>query len=124
MTKPFHELTERLRREQILMEQDHCCARCGLDKWLENLIPLELEHKDGNNKNNERSNLELLCSNCHALTDTWRGRNKNGSKNISDEELLAALKSSPSIRQGLLKLGLSGKGNNYSRANRLLSLNP
>lgn len=51
------------------------CNKCGLDKWLGKPIPLELEHKDGNHKNNQLTNLELLCPNCHALTPTYRGKN-------------------------------------------------
>ncbi len=53
--------------------------RYGKDKlslWLNKPIPLELHHKDGDNTNNELDNLELLCPNCHALTDNYRGRNK------------------------------------------------
>ena len=53
------------------------CARCG---WGEiniytNKIPLEVEHIDGNYKNNSESNLILLCPNCHSLTSTYKGAN-------------------------------------------------
>ena len=51
------------------------CERCGLKEWQGFGIPLELHHKDGNKKNNDLSNLEILCPNCHALTDTYRGKN-------------------------------------------------
>jgi len=37
---------------------------------------LELDHIDGNNKNNTLKNLRWLCPNCHSMTSTWRGRNK------------------------------------------------
>lgn len=54
------------------------CSRCG---WGEtnpytNKIPLEVEHIDGNHKNNRPENLTLLCPNCHSLTKTYRGANK------------------------------------------------
>ena len=52
------------------------CSSCSLVKWLSGKIPLELDHIDGDNSNNELSNLRLLCPNCHALTDTYRGKNK------------------------------------------------
>jgi len=45
-----------------------------LREWLGQPIPLELDHKDGNHSNNDLSNLRLLCCNCHAQTDNWRGR--------------------------------------------------
>ena len=52
------------------------CSSCSLTTWLTGKIPLELDHIDGNNSNNQLSNLRLLCPNCHALTDTYRGKNK------------------------------------------------
>ena len=75
---PFDELKWSDKRIKIYHEQDGKCNRCRNNKWQGENIPLELEHKDGNNINNDRNNLELLCPNCHALTDTWRGRNKKG----------------------------------------------
>lgn len=54
------------------------CMKCG---WCErnkftNLIPIELEHIDGDFLNNKVENLELLCPNCHSLTKTYKGANK------------------------------------------------
>lgn len=52
------------------------CSRCSCDgNWQGGIIKLELDHIDGDNKNNEISNLRYLCPNCHALTDTYRGKN-------------------------------------------------
>ncbi len=55
------------------------CARCGWGKInpYTNKIPLEVEHIDGNYKNNDEDNLILLCPNCHALTSTYKGANLN-----------------------------------------------
>lgn len=55
--------------------KEHRCECCGLSEWLGNPIPLELHHKDGNRYNNTLDNYELLCPNCHALTDSYRGKN-------------------------------------------------
>ena len=53
------------------------CSQCGCDGHCQNgIISLEIDHIDGDNKNNEISNLRYLCPNCHALTDTYRGKNK------------------------------------------------
>lgn len=61
---------------RLVSERGHMCEVCGNSWWLEEKIPLELHHVDGNRVNNLPDNLQLLCPNCHAMTDTWRGRNK------------------------------------------------
>ena len=52
------------------------CSDCRLSTWRGQPIPLELDHRDGDNRNNELSNLRLLCPNCHAFTPTYRGKNR------------------------------------------------
>ena len=51
------------------------CSSCNSAEWLGKPIPLELEHIDGNCRNNTLENLTLLCPNCHAFTSTYRGKN-------------------------------------------------
>lgn len=56
---------------------DYKCQKCGCDgHWQDGIISLELDHKNGNNSDNRLDNLRYLCPNCHALTETYRGRNK------------------------------------------------
>ena len=57
--------------------KEHKCECCGLTTWLNQPIPLELHHKDGNRYNNVLENFELLCPNGHAFTDSYRGKNVN-----------------------------------------------
>ncbi len=118
---PFDSLGSENRRRRVFEEQAFKCSRCGISEWLGEALSLELEHKDGNNQNNHRENLEALCPNCHSLTKTWRGRNKvKRCKVVSDDVLLEQLKIQPNIRQALLACGLAPKGGNYERAKRLL----
>ena len=39
-------------------------------------LPLEIDHIDGNWKNNRPENLCVLCPNCHSLTPTHKGANR------------------------------------------------
>ena len=56
---------------------EYKCVVCGCDgHWQNGQISLELDHIDGDNTNNTITNLRYLCPNCHALTETYRGRNK------------------------------------------------
>ena len=52
------------------------CENCGRVEWNGKPIPLELHHIDGDTTNNTDSNLQILCPNCHAQTDNYRGRKK------------------------------------------------
>ena len=111
-------------KKALVQERGHRCEDCRLEKWKDQPIPLELEHSDGDNRNNVKENLKLLCCNCHALTPTWRGRNKNyGNTKVSNTELLTALKECTNIRQALQSVGLVAKGGNYARAKKLISGN-
>lgn len=105
----------------LVQERGHRCECCGLAEWLNRPITLELEHIDGDNRNNEKENLKLLCPNCHSLTDTWRGRNINSGKlKVTDEQLIDALSKSTSIHKALSLVGLTPKGGNYVRCNNLI----
>ena len=64
-------------RKKLLNEgyKKYRCECCNLTKWLDKPIPLELHHLDGNRNNNTLNNYQLLCPNCHAQTDSYRGKN-------------------------------------------------
>jgi len=66
-------------KKRLLLEgyKEHKCEECNNIKWNDKIIPLELEHIDGNGRNNLLTNLKMLCPNCHAQTLTYRGKNKN-----------------------------------------------
>jgi 5-methylcytosine-specific restriction endonuclease McrA len=117
---PFEKLGSENRKRRVLEEQGHKCNHCGISEWMGDPIVLELEHKDGDTKNNDRSNLECICPNCHSKTKTWRGRN-NKKRIVPDEVLLEAVKKHNTISEALRSVGLPDKGASHARAKRLLS---
>ena len=105
----------------IALLRGYKCENCGLEKWQDEQIPLEVHHVDRDELNSDLNNLKILCPNCHALTDNYKGKDINrGIKVVSDDELVNALKEQPNIRRALMSVGLTGKGGNYIRANELI----
>ena len=65
-------------KNRLLLEglKEHKCECCGITEWNGKPAPLELDHINGNHHDNQLENLRILCPNCHAQTDTYRGKNK------------------------------------------------
>lgn len=54
------------------------CELCGWAKIsLDGRLPLELDHVNGDGRDNRIENLRILCPNCHSLQPTHRGLNKH-----------------------------------------------
>ena len=45
-----------------------------ISEWLVKSIPLELDHINGDSTDNRIENLRVVCPNCHAQTETYRGK--------------------------------------------------
>lgn len=56
--------------------KDAKCEICGLSEWMGMPIPLELHHKDFNHYNNDLSNLQILCANCHMQAHNYNNNSK------------------------------------------------
>ncbi|MFF3863007.1 HNH endonuclease [Streptomyces sp. NPDC002209] len=68
---------EQLKQALTALGVPEICQMCGMPPtWQGYPLPLEVDHVDGDWRNNLPQNLRLLCPNCHSTTDTYRGRAK------------------------------------------------
>lgn len=63
-------------KRRLIAKRNHECEICHTSTWMNQPVPITLDHIDGNSDNNIESNLRLLCPNCHAQTPTFGGKNK------------------------------------------------
>lgn len=82
-----YKLLKRLKKEGM---KEHKCEKCGRTEWEGKPIPLELHHINGDPLDNRFENLQVICPNCHALTDNYRRKKKiklTDQKSAQDENL-------------------------------------
>jgi hypothetical protein len=67
-------------RRYLFEKYDSKCQQCGWGVVHKHTgrVPLQIDHIDGDYKNNKPNNLRLLCPNCHALTDNFGSLNTTG----------------------------------------------
>jgi 5-methylcytosine-specific restriction endonuclease McrA len=65
-------------RKFVFERANYACELCGWDKKhpVSNNILVVIHHKDGDATNNKPDNLQCLCPNCHAMTETYGGYNR------------------------------------------------
>lgn len=68
-------LKKKLLKAGVLVPECYQATCFVKDQWLGQPLSLHLDHVDGDSRNNELSNLRLLCPNCHTQTPTYAGRN-------------------------------------------------
>jgi transposase-like protein len=101
-------LRKRLLKEKI---KEPKCECCGATEWLGNPIALELHHVNGIKDDLRIENLQILCPNCHAFTDNYRGKNqgKSAQKETSDVEPLKLKETLTGNADGNLEPSLTDK---------------
>ena len=69
-------------RKYMLESRNFTCEHCGFDtpNSYTKLSILQIHHIDGDCKNNKEENLQVLCPNCHALTENFGRRNPKSSR--------------------------------------------
>ena len=77
---PTSTIRYRIIKEQLLKYE---CSReqCRNNgDWHGDKLVLQLEHKNGNNRDHRLENLEFLCPNCHSITITWGNKKRQNAK--------------------------------------------
>jgi hypothetical protein len=71
-------------KKYLLWKNGNKCQKCGWDKISKysGNCPVHVHHIDGNVMNNKEDNLELLCPNCHSLTNNFGSLNIGKSKRV------------------------------------------
>lgn len=60
------------------------CEECGISEWNGKKLTLQLHHINGNHNDNRLDNLQILCPNCHSLTDNFSNKKVNKVKLCPD----------------------------------------
>lgn len=108
-------------KDSLVALRGHQCESCMNKTWLGHEIPLEVHHIDGDRLNNVLENLQLLCPNCHAMTDNYCKRKTGKHLERTDDEYAEALRTTNNIRAALLKLGITSyAGYYYDRARNVI----
>ena len=81
-------LYQRNYKKYLIHKYGNKCMKCEWDEInpTTGLVPIQLEHKDGNSENHNLENLELLCPNCHSLTPTYGALNKGNGRSKRKEQ--------------------------------------
>lgn len=114
----FDDLSNPLKRRRIQQEQDSCCAICKLPAvWLDKPLTLHLDHINGDRTNNSRTNLRLICPNCHSQTDTYCVKNV---KRVTPVQIIKASIDDANVHKICKTVGLQLSGYTYKRIKNIL----
>lgn len=83
------------------------CSVCNMNPiWNGKELKLQMDHINGNKKDQRLENLRIICPNCHSQTETFGSKNK--SKGFpTEEKIISVLKNTSSITEAIRELGIN-----------------
>lgn len=74
------EVDNRRLKRYLIDLNGYSCDVCGIHTWNNSPITLEIDHINGNSQDCNRSNVRLICPNCHSQTSTYKSKNKGNGR--------------------------------------------
>ena len=97
------------------------CSVCNMNPiWNGKGLKLQMDHINGNKKDQRLENLRMICPNCHSQTETFGSKNK--SKGFpSEEKIIEVLKNTSSITEAIRELGINQI--NFKKLKNIIEIN-
>ena len=70
----------RARKTFVKARDDNTCQICKNTTWMGRVIPLIVDHIDGNSGNDNLTNLRTICPNCDAQLPTYKSKNRGNGR--------------------------------------------
>jgi Zn finger protein HypA/HybF involved in hydrogenase expression len=83
------------------------CSVCNMNPfWNGKVLKLQMDHINGNKRDQRLENLRMICPNCHSQTETFGSKNKiKGFP--SEERIIEVLKNTYSVSEAIRVLGIN-----------------
>ncbi len=90
LDREWEDISLSSKRKYMIELYNNSCQLCGFSntKRLNDTSILELHHIDGDYRNNNIDNVQILCPNCHSLTDNFKNNGNKKNKKLKDRQRL------------------------------------
>lgn len=97
------------------------CSVCSMNPlWNGKELKLQMDHINGNKRDQRLENLRMICPNCHSQTETFGSKNKSkGSP--PEEKIISVIKSTYSITEAIRELGINQI--NFKKLKNIIEVN-
>ena len=69
-------------KRYLLEKFGRTCSICSLSEWNKKPMPISIDHINGHYDDHRVCNVRLICPNCDAQSDTYKGRNRGNGRHV------------------------------------------